>query len=69
MVISETVCSRLRAYLKSLPVTIPLSSSSSTTGIPEIFSSDVNCLSSSIVLVDFILIGSRTIPLSNFLLV
>ena len=66
VMISETVCSWFFAYLKSLPVTIPFNSSPSTTGIPEIFNSDVNCLSSSMVLVDLILIGSLTMPLSNF---
>ena len=67
VIISETNCSSSRAYLKSLLVTMPFNSSSSTTGIPEIFNSLVSCTNSFSVLVDLIVIGSRTMPLSNFL--
>ena len=66
VMIEDTSESILSAYLKSLPVTIPLSSPSSTTGMPEIFNSSVNCLNSPIVLVDLIVEGSLTTPLSCF---
>ena len=65
--IDETLSSILSAYLKSLLVTIPFSSSSSTTGIPEIFNSSVNCFNSAIDLLELIVIGSLTTPLSYFL--
>ena len=67
VMIEETSASMSSAYLKSLPVTIPFNSSSSTTGIPEIFNSSVNCFNSPMVLVDLMVEGSLTTPLSCFL--
>ena len=63
---SESISS---AYLKSLPVTIPCNFPSSTTGIPEILSSLVSFFNSPIELVDDIVTGSLTMPLSYFLTV
>ena len=65
----ETNSVRLSAYLKSLLVTIPINFPSSTTGMPEILSSVVSCMSSLIVFVDLMVVGSLTTPLSYFLTV
>ena len=67
VIIDETGAAISSAYLKSLLVTIPFSIPSSTTGIPEILSSSVSCLSSAIDLLDLIVVGSLTTPLSCFL--
>ena len=67
--IEETKASILSAYLKSLLVTIPFNSLSSTTGMPEIFSSVVSLINSPMDLSDSIVIGSLTTPLSYFLTV
>ena len=64
--IEETFESILSAYLKSLLVTIPFNSPSSTTGIPEMLNSAVSCFNSLIDLDELIVTGSLTIPLSYF---
>ena len=66
VIISDTLAEKFCSFLKSLLVTIPTKLSSSTTGIPEILSSLVSCISSPTSLSDLIVIGSLTIPLSYF---
>ena len=67
VIIEETGSCILSAYLKSLLVTIPFSCPLSTTGIPDILSSVVSCCNSLIDLLDSIVMGSLTTPLSYFL--
>ena len=67
VIIVPTLAEVSETFLKSLEVTIPTKWFSSTTGMPEILRSLVNWTSSPIVLSDEIVIGSLTIPLSNFL--
>ena len=66
VIILDTARVESRTFLKSLEVTIPTKFSFSTTGIPEILYSWVNLISSPTVLSGEIVIGSLTIPLSNF---
>ena len=66
VIIDSTRSSILSAYLKSLLVTIPFTTPSSTTGIPDIFNSPVSCFNWPIVCLELIVVGSRTTPLSYF---
>ena len=67
VMIDFTGADKSETFLKSLEVTIPTRLPSLTTGIPEIFKSWVSFISSPTLLLEAMVIGSLTMPLSNFL--
>ena len=63
----DTGASRFVSNRRSLPVTMPMVALPSTTGTPEMPIAFVRSITSRIVISGDTVIGSRTMPLSNFL--